>query len=82
MTISMAFSQLLLAGGVSFLSYLAWLAISRLLLSPIARFPGPKFAALSNWYEFYYDVIRQGKFTSHIQQLHKIYGKYRGRLLL
>ena len=66
-----AFTPFLLA----FVAYLALLAIYRLYLSPIAKFPGPKLAALSNWYEFYYDVIRQGQFTWHIQELHKQYGE-------
>ncbi|KAK3346444.1 cytochrome P450 family protein [Lasiosphaeria hispida] len=57
-----------------FLLYLLSLATYRLVLSPLAKFPGPRLAALSNWYEFYYDVILQGKFTAHIQQLHKKYG--------
>lgn len=54
--------------------YLAFLVTQRLLLSPLAKFPGPRLAALTNWYEFYYDVIQQGKFTAHIQELHRIYG--------
>jgi hypothetical protein len=54
--------------------YWVWLGIYRLYLSPLAGYPGPKLAALSNWYEFYYDVILQGKFTFHIQDLHKQYG--------
>ena len=66
--------QWIVGGGTAFLLYLIWLAVSRLVLSPIARFPGPKLAALSNWYEFYYDVVQQGRFTAHIQRLHKIYG--------
>jgi hypothetical protein len=56
------------------LFYLVGLGVYRLYLSPLARYPGPKLAALSNWYEFYYDVILQGKFTFHIQDLHKQYG--------
>jgi len=55
--------------------YLLSLAVHRLYLSPLAAYPGPKLAALSNWYEFYYEVIQQGQFTFHIQELHKIYGK-------
>ncbi|KMU83638.1 CND11p [Coccidioides immitis H538.4] len=47
---------------------------TQLFWSPLARFPGPRLAALTNWYEFYYDVILQGKFTEHIQDLHKQYG--------
>jgi hypothetical protein len=58
--------------------YAGWLVISRLFLSPLARFPGPRLAALSNWYEFYYDVLLQGQFTAHIQELHKKYGPFPG----
>jgi Cytochrome P450 len=57
------------------ISYLVGLALYRLYFSPLASFPGPKLAALSNWYEFYWDVIQQGQFTSHIQKLHLQYGK-------
>ncbi|KEF57549.1 uncharacterized protein A1O9_05466 [Exophiala aquamarina CBS 119918] len=42
------------------------------ILLPICR--GPKLAGLTRWYEFYYEVIRQGNFTFHIQDLHKRYG--------
>jgi hypothetical protein len=68
----MASASLLVAALAA--SYLAYLCVSRLLFSPLARFPGPKLAALSNWYEFYYDVILQGRFTAHIQELHRRYG--------
>jgi hypothetical protein len=60
--------------GISWLFYLIGLAIYRLYLSPIAKFPGPKLAALSRWYEIYYEVILRGQFTFHIQELHKRYG--------
>jgi hypothetical protein len=55
--------------------YLVGLGIYRLYFSPLAAYPGPKLAALSKWYEFYWDVIQQGQFTSHIQKLHLKYGK-------
>lgn len=54
--------------------YLIAGAIYRLYLSPLAKFPGPKLAALTLWYEFYFDVILRGQFTFHIQELHKRYG--------
>lgn len=54
--------------------YILWTVVYRLYWSPLAKFPGPRLAALSNWYEFYYDVILQGKFTFHIQELHNKYG--------
>jgi len=69
-----AATTLLVISPAVFLLYLLSLAIRRLIFSPLAKFPGPRLAALSNWYEFYYDVNLQGKFTAHIQQLHKKYG--------
>jgi hypothetical protein len=55
--------------------YLVGLGIYRLSFSPLAAYPGPRLAALSNWYEFYWDVIQQGQFTFHIQKLHLQYGQ-------
>ena len=62
-------------GLAAYTTYLLSIGVYRLFFSPLARFPGPKLAALSNWYEFYYDVIREGQFTFHIQALHQKYGK-------
>lgn len=56
--------------------YLVHAAIFRLYLSPIARFPGPKLAALTRLYELYYEVIKGGQFTFKIIELHKEYGMY------
>lgn len=55
----------------------AWLlfgAFYRLYLHPLRKIPGPKFAALTWWYETYYDVIKQGQYNFKIQELHKKYG--------
>jgi len=49
-------------------------AIYRLYFSPIANFPGPKLAALTLWYEFYYDVIKKGRYTWEIEKMHEKYG--------
>ncbi|RHZ49181.1 cytochrome P450 [Aspergillus thermomutatus] len=54
--------------------YLLWLVLDRLYLSPIARFPGPKLAALTHLYEFYWDTICCGQFTFQIARLHDKYG--------
>ena len=62
-------------GLAAFVMYLFSLAVYRLYFSPLAKFPGPKLAALTNWYEFYHDVIREGHFTWQIQKLHRKYGK-------
>lgn len=68
--------DLFMSAGFAISAYLTWLVVYRLVLSPIAKYPGPKLAALSNWYEFYYDVLRQGNFTAQIQTLHDLYGTY------
>lgn len=70
-----SFSSLLFAGIiVASLLYTAYGAVYRLLLSPIARFPGPWFAALTFWNEFYYDVWLGGKYTWKIAEYHQKYG--------
>ncbi|KAK8436054.1 cytochrome P450 [Phyllosticta citricarpa] len=56
------------------LFYLSYLAVKRLVFSPIARFPGPKLAALTRWYEFVYDVIFIGRFNWKVDELHEKYG--------
>jgi len=61
---------------LSFLVYLAVLAIHRLYFHPLARFPGPKLAALTSWYEFYYDVILDGQFYFKRKELHELYGEF------
>lgn len=55
--------------------YLLCLAIYRLYLCPIANFPGPTLAALSFWYEYYYDVHLGGQYMFKIKELHEQYGK-------
>jgi hypothetical protein len=69
------FSNVVAGLFVAWLAYLGALGIYRLYFSPLAKFPGPKLAALSKWYEFYYDVVLKGRFTFKIQELHKIYGE-------
>jgi len=48
--------------------------VYRLYLSPIASFPGPKLAALTFGYEFYYDIINRDQYIWKIKELHEIYG--------
>lgn len=50
-------------------------AVQRLFLSPISKFPGPTLAALTFWYEFYYDVYLPGQYIFKIEELHKTYGE-------
>lgn len=52
------------------------LSIRRLYFHPLAKFPGPKLAALTIWYEFYYDGLKRGKYIFEIKRMHEKYGRF------
>ncbi|KIW90646.1 uncharacterized protein Z519_08429 [Cladophialophora bantiana CBS 173.52] len=74
MAVSDALARTLLAAAGTYTLYLIGLVIYRLYFHPLAKFPGPKYAAISHWHEVYYDVILQGQFTFQVQEMHKQYG--------
>ena len=51
------------------------ITLYHLLLSPLARFPGPKFAAATGYYEFYYDFFKKGSYVFEIEKMHNKYGR-------
>ena len=55
--------------------FVLYTAIYRLLLNPLARFPGPKFAAVTKAYQFYFDVVKRGKLPWELARLHAKYGE-------
>ncbi|RYP32942.1 hypothetical protein DL767_004958 [Monosporascus sp. MG133] len=54
--------------------YFASLSIYRLFFHPLAQFPGPWLAAVTRYYEAYYDIVQNGQYTFKIAELHKKYG--------
>lgn len=56
------------------LVYSASLILYRLFLHPLAKFPGPKLAAITRYYEAYFDVVLNGQYTFKIAELHRQYG--------
>jgi hypothetical protein len=58
----------------SLLLWALYIPIYRLFFSPIAAIPGPKLAAITQWYEAYYNVYLGEKFTLHLEKLHAKYG--------
>ena len=65
----------LTVGAGFILLYILGGALYRLYLSPIAGFPGPKLAALTSWYEAYYDIIGKGSYIFEIEKMHRKYGE-------
>ncbi|KAF2866566.1 cytochrome P450 [Massariosphaeria phaeospora] len=48
--------------------------IYRLWFSPLAGFPGPKLAAMTSLYEFYFDYFKKATYCFEIERMHKVYG--------
>ncbi|KAL2810298.1 cytochrome P450 [Aspergillus granulosus] len=49
-------------------------AIYRLYFHPLSKIPGPKLAAVTHLYEFYYDVWCSGRYLFEIGKMHRQYG--------
>lgn len=64
---------LLAVGGV--IAYVG-LIVYRLTLHPLAKFPGPRLAAATHWYEAYYELAHKGgaQFAPKVRELHATYG--------
>ncbi|KAJ5499101.1 Cytochrome P450 [Penicillium expansum] len=56
-----------------FLIYIVVKAIVRLYFHPLSDIPGPRLAAVSRWYDFYYNVIHDGTYSGQWLQMHKKY---------
>lgn len=56
--------------------YILGLYIYRMFFDHLSHIPGPKLAAASLWYEFYYDVVEKGQYTFEIGRMHEKYGMY------
>ncbi|KAF2868115.1 cytochrome P450 [Massariosphaeria phaeospora] len=54
--------------------YVLGLASYRLFLHPLSKFPGPRLAAVTSWYEAYYEIVLQGQYSKKITELHEQYG--------
>ncbi|OTB01690.1 hypothetical protein M426DRAFT_75079 [Hypoxylon sp. CI-4A] len=54
--------------------YSLGIALYRLFWSPLARIPGPRLAALTYWYECYYDLFQPAQYVFKIKDLHRKYG--------
>lgn len=67
-------SYLLYYIAIAVLLWTVYGVVYRLYLHPLSHFPGPKLAIATYWYEFYYDVIKRGRYTWKLKELHAQYG--------
>ncbi|OJD36692.1 cytochrome p450 [Diplodia corticola] len=51
-----------------------WRIVQRLFFHPLASVPGPKLAAASTLYEFYWNAVRGGKLFMRWEEMHQKYG--------
>ena len=76
MNCSASFSSAIITVLVTYLAYVLALVVYRLYYHPLAKFPGPRYAAISRWHEYYHEVVRKGQFSFVIQDYHRKYGKF------
>lgn len=64
-------------GGAALFLYVVALCFYRLYLSPLAQFPGPRLAALTQWVETYYELLKGdgGQFAFEYAKWHEQYGR-------
>lgn len=70
----MAWQTDLLLLAAAYVAYVVVNIVWGLYFGPLANIPGPKWAALSLWHEFYFDVVRRGTFIWRIEEMHREYG--------
>jgi hypothetical protein len=69
------FKPFFLSLALCLVLWLLYTVIYNLFLSPLAKFPGPKLAAVTSWYEFYWDGVHKGQYYFRIEEMHKKYGQ-------
>ena len=67
--------QGLTAAVVGLLTWTTARAVYNIFLSPLAKYPGPTFAAASTWWKVYIEVIKRDSLALVLVRLHERYGK-------
>lgn len=56
------------------ITYQLFKSTYNLFFHPLRHIPGPKIAAATYFSEFYYDVVKFGRYTNRIKEMHERYG--------
>jgi cytochrome P450 len=59
---------------VLLVTYFAGRCIYNLYFHPLHKIPGPRIAAMTSFYDFWYDVVRGGTYLWEIGKMHEVYG--------
>ena len=54
--------------------YVLYKVVYRLFFHPLSNVPGPWYAAISTFYEFWWDAPKSGQYMFRIEEMHKKYG--------
>ena len=58
------------------IAYQVGKAVYRLSFHPLAKVPGPWYAAASSCYEFWWDCPKRGRYMFKLEEMHKKYGNF------
>ena len=64
---------LLLCSAAALVSVLK--AVYNICFHPLARFPGPKLAAATGWWQVYVELVKGQPWSLKLVELHKVYGE-------
>jgi cytochrome P450 len=76
-TFTVKFTAILAASFALLILWSIGLVVQRLYFSPLSKFPGPKLAAATHWYQKYFDLLAKrhgGQFLWEIKRMHEKYG--------
>lgn len=60
---------------IGILSAILVVALYRITVHPLSKYPGPKLAGATGAYRAYYDIWKGGKMVGQLGKLHKQYGR-------
>lgn len=67
--------QSAIIAGTLVIAAVVGLSVWRLCFHQLARFPGPRIAALTDYYATYYDLVKNGAIVQQLEVLHQRYGE-------